>query len=64
MSDNEKRAHDLAVALTVEFTKPEYAVSGQHLDDGCVIQVDPYAKYKEIYDAVLPKLNEDFPNGK
>lgn len=64
MSDNEKRAHDFSIALAIELMRPEYIASSHAQTGENEVRVDPYAKYKEIYDMVLPLFNRDFPAGK
>lgn len=62
MTDNEKRAHDLALVLVAEIIKPEY-VAGEAPDANGQIKVDLYQKYKKVYDSILKALKADYPNG-
>lgn len=62
MTDNQKRAHDLAILVLKKldiacFMEPSAA-------DGEEFKVDLYEKYKEAYTAALDALNRDFPDGK
>lgn len=64
MTDNEKRAHDLAVAITVGTMRPEMlsaigTATGQ--DEICF---DPYGIYRDYYNMFLPLFNRDYPGGK
>lgn len=62
MTDNEKRAHDLAIMLTSKILNPEFLMNEPKEADGKTINVDPYQKYKQIYDAALKSLNADYPD--
>lgn len=59
MTDNEQRAHDLAVALTTTLLTPEYLVSEAIPREK--VNVDVYAKYKGLYESILKALNRDYP---
>lgn len=61
MTDNEKRAHDIAVAALVIATRPE-ALRAAETDDG-VASIDIYQKYLDAYNSLLKALQRDFPSG-
>jgi len=61
MTDNEKRAHDFAVAMLPEVINGrvnERARSGEN-----EIVVDMYTEYIALYNKVLKSFNRDFPDG-
>lgn len=61
MTDNEKRAHDFAIALlpiTAKLKVNELAQSGE-VD----IRIDYYKEYLQYYQAALSAFDRDFPNG-
>lgn len=66
MTDNEKRAHDLAVAVAVASTFSTSALSEEHtiLSDTGERTLFLYDVYKSTYDSVLLSLDRDFPDGK
>ena len=53
MTDNEKRAHDLAVAASIDICRTEKE-----------IPVDYFTAYMGVYENALEIFNEKFPNGK
>jgi hypothetical protein len=55
VSDNEKRAHDLAML----FWQQTYANAQSRLHKN----LELYDAYKQTYDIMLENLNRDFPNG-
>ena len=65
MTDNEKRAHDLAVAIAVASTFSNSALSRIYTNtaDTEEIKLDLYAVYKDTYESALSSLARDFPNG-
>lgn len=62
MTDNEKRAHDIALVLLAEIMKPQYLVN-EVVGGSKSATVDAYAKYKTAYDSALKALNRDYPSG-
>lgn len=60
MSDNEKRAHDLAVAVAIDLC--HYKMKAPV--DGSEVRVDYIAEYMNAYNICLESFNEKFPNGK
>lgn len=62
MTDNEKRAHDLAVAFSVEFFRMKS--NNPNLYGMENTGVDIYKEYINIYDNALESFNKHFPNGK
>lgn len=51
MTDNEKRAHDIAIALLpILYSKTQDQTP-----------VDAYAEYKNAYECALANINRDFP---
>lgn len=63
MTDNEKRAHDLAVALIPLMQKNHAAqvLNGELPEDDVF---DAYHYYMECYVSALESFNRDFPDGK
>ncbi len=60
MSDNEKRAHDLAVAVAASLSKlrlEEARLKGEHLG------LDIYEIYQNHYIGYLNEFNHNFPEG-
>lgn len=62
MTDNEKRSHDLAVALCVEFFKVR--ISEQVAQGKTDVSYDYFHEYMNVYNKSLTAFNEKFPNGK
>lgn len=63
MTDNEKRAHDLAVAMVpVLYNQQVSSVNIEDIESG--ITVDVYKDYMEVYELALKSFNRDFPDGK
>ncbi len=54
MTDNEKRAHDLALIMTLVIYDRDYR--GTNKKGG-----DIYEEYKKSYDEILKDVNYDFP---
>lgn len=63
MTDNEKRAHDLAIALIPLMKKSHTAqvLNGELPDDDVF---DVYEYYMGCYESALESFNRDFPDGK
>ena len=62
MTDNEKRAHDIALVLLAEIMKPQCLVN-EVVGGSKSATVDAYVKYKTAYDSALTALNRDYPSG-
>lgn len=63
MTDNEKRSHDLAVAMVpVLYNQQVSSVNIDDIESG--ITVDVYKDYMEVYELALKSFNRDFPDGK
>lgn len=62
MTDNEKRAHDFAVALVPLMT--DFRVRGSAQKGESDVYLDPYHEYRNVYDSVLESFNRDFPDGR
>ena len=61
MTDNEKRAHDIALKYADIIVKAQ--ITNQKLASAVKIpevKVDYYAEYKKAYQAVLEQINKDF----
>lgn len=54
MTDNEKRAHDLAIA----------SLPMQYLNSNSEKGIDIYRCYLDCYETALDAFNRDFPDGK
>lgn len=62
MTDNEKRAHDLAVAVCIEVCHLKY--NAQISANKTNIELDYFAEYEKAYEATLDALNRKYPSGK
>lgn len=62
MTDNEKRAHDIAVTTLPIAYKMRIAEAKNRGD--VEINVDLYTEYLSAYNKVLPGINRDFPDGR
>lgn len=62
MTDNEKRAHDLAVAASIDICRTEKEI--QVAKGTKEIPVDYFTAYMGVYENALEIFNEKFPNGK
>lgn len=62
MTDNEKRAHDLAIAVCIDTCRLKRQ---SQVDAGKVhVTVDYFEEYANIYDSALEAFNEKYPSGK
>lgn len=61
MTDNEKRAHDIAVALLPEFLHVEMNKSLVE-ESNSTHTFNIYEAYKTEYDSMLKAINRDFPD--
>lgn len=62
MTDNEKRAHDLALVM---LPKVFENISLDAYDSGETnVTIDAYKEYLKVYEKNLQAFNRDFPNGK
>lgn len=59
MTDNEKRAHDLAIAISVPKCMEEEKESRMNKKD---ITVDYFSAYINTYESALEALNKKYPN--
>jgi len=61
MTDNEKRAHDLAIAVCVgtAYTKINCEISSGETK----IKIDYFQEYMNAYNAALESFNKAFPDG-
>jgi len=59
MTDNEKRAHDLAIAISVPKCLKMEEYLQTHKKDGTVNYVE---EYMETYEVALEFFNKKFPN--
>lgn len=62
MTDNEKRAHDLAVAVSVNSCN--MSMNAQISNGKTEISIDYFASYMDAYKVLLDAFNEKFPDGK
>lgn len=62
MTDNEKRAHDLAVAICIDVChiKINNQIAGANTDE----KIDYLTEYLEAYKAALEAFDKEFPDGK
>ena len=62
MSDNEKRAHDFAIAVSIDCcrSKKEAQIKAGNSE----VSVDYFSEYMKIYELALDVFNQKFPNGK
>ena len=62
MTDNEKRAHDLAVAVCIDAC---HLKRQAQIDSGKVhVTVDYFEEYMNAYESTLEAINEKYPSGK
>jgi len=64
MTDNEKRAHDLVVAITCGTMRPEMLQAIGAATGQSEIHFDLYGVYKDYYRMFLTLFNRDYPDGK
>lgn len=62
MTDNEKRAHDLAVAVCIDVCHVK--VNAQVSSGNPEVSVDYFAEYINAYELLIESFNERFPDGK
>lgn len=62
MTDNEKRAHDLAMAICVDICQMKRNL--QIVKGNTEISTDYFNEYINAYISALEGLNERFPDGK
>lgn len=62
MTDNEKRAHDLAVAASIDICRTEKEI--QAAKGAKEIHVDYLKAYIGFYENAIEVFNEKFPDGK
>lgn len=67
MTDNEKRAHDMSIALLNRVMDMDMQDSKQkQLDSGeteIYLSTNPHEVYMRIYKSALNSFNKEFPNG-
>lgn len=62
MTDNEKRAHDLAVAICIDMC---HLKRQSQIDAGKThVAIDYFKEYINAYEAALDTFNEKYPSGK
>lgn len=61
MTDNEKRAHDLAIYALSKIGPTEEQIKAA--ESGAIISIDYYKEYKSLYSHLLSSFNRDFPAG-
>jgi len=68
MTENEKRAHDLAVATTPYLLKQQeenYIASHSiDSDEPLQLKVDIFQTYMSLYESAVEAMNDHFPDGK
>ncbi len=62
MTDNEKRAHDLAIAIAIDTC--HIRANSQISSGNSEVTVDYFSEYMDAYQNVLEIFNEQFPDGK
>ncbi len=62
MTDNEKRAHDLAVAICIDVCQMKRSL--QLAKGETTISTSYFEEYINAYEGALEGLNEKFPDGK
>ncbi|MCM1112184.1 MAG: hypothetical protein NC399_02900 [Muribaculum sp.] len=60
MTDNEKRAHDLAIAITIDAA--QMYRDAPIADNESQRSFDFFARYMEVYNQILECFNAQFPN--
>lgn len=62
MTDNEKRAHDLAIAVCIDTC---HLKRQSQIDTGKThVTVDYFEEYTNAYESALEAFNEKYPSGK
>lgn len=62
MTDNEKRAHDLAISmLPISY---DMNMRTAEKEKASVVNFDAYNEYMSFYEQALKNFNQDFPAGK
>lgn len=61
MTDNEKRAHDLAIAMVSYTMNPETLKGIADAKGESEVHVDPYGIYLDYYKMFLEAFNRDYP---
>lgn len=64
MTDNQKRAHDMAIFTLGKIIDFASIAAPAAIDGNETVTIDFYEKYKEMYIVTLNALNRDFPDGK
>lgn len=71
MTDNEKRAHDLAVAICVDVchVKANSQIANIKPDENAenmeiTVKMDYFAEYMNAYNIAIESFNREFPDGK
>jgi len=62
MTDNEKRAHDLALFALSKIGPSDEQI--ERAERGEKVSLDYYTEYKNLYAHLLRSFNRDFPDGK
>lgn len=63
MTDNEKRAHDLAIATLSFSLQPEMLKGMANASGTNKLNIDPYHAYIGLYHEFLRAFGKDFPTG-
>ena len=63
MTDNEKRAHDLAIATVSGLMNPDFLKTQASLHEDKIVTFDPYVHYMKAYRLLLESFEKDFPDG-
>ncbi len=62
MTDNEKRAHDLAIAVAVDVC---HVKANSQINNGQDdVSIDYFSEYINAYESALEAFNRKFPDGK
>ena len=63
MTDNEKRAHDLAIATVSGLMNPDFLKTQASLHEDKIVTFDPYVHYMKAYRLLLESFEKDFSDG-
>lgn len=60
MTDNEKRAHDLTIAVLTYSLKPSATINEAMINGQESLEINVYKAYTSIYRMFLDRFNQDF----
>lgn len=61
MTDNERRAHDLTIAVLTYSLKPDIMIGEAKVNGQENLKINTYKAYMSLYNMFLELFNSDFP---